>query len=71
MLREKAMGNIVSYSFIREWISHWNKGGIKFPKSDIPHTIKDLVDLGLIKKVSRLKFQLLTNKDKRLKPDIL
>jgi len=73
MLEEKAMGNIVDYSFLREWIGRMIQpnGGIKFPKNDVHITIQDLVSLGLIKKVSRLKFQLLKNKDKRLKPDIL
>jgi len=68
-LEEKANGNIVDYSFLTEWIARTINGHI--PRCDVHITIQDLIDLGLIKKVSRLKFQLLKNNDRRLKPDIL
>lgn len=42
------------------------KGGL--PKCDIYTTITELVELKLLKKINRRKFQLLKNKDKRLRP---
>lgn len=70
-LEERARGNILGYGFIVECISRMLnfKGGL--PKCDIHTTVQDMVALGLLKKVSRLKFQLLKNKDKRLKPQAI
>lgn len=70
-LEEKANGNIIGYGFIVEWISRMiiKNGGL--PRCDVHTTIQDLVNLGLLKKVSRLKFQLLKNNDKRLKPQVI
>lgn len=66
-LEEKAWGNIVGYKFIKEWISRIiiKKGGL--PRTDIHETILDMIDLSLLKRVSRIKFQILKNNDKRLK----
>jgi len=70
-LEERAQGNILGYPFIKEWIGRIiiKNGGL--PKSDIHITILDMIDLGLLKRISRLKFQILKNKDKRLKNKIL
>jgi len=68
-LTEKTRGNILTYGFIVECISRMLnfKGGL--PKCDIYIIITELVELNLLKKINRRKFQLLKNQDKRLRSD--
>lgn len=70
-LIKHSQGNIVTYAFIKEWIARvvMTRSGIK--KSDIPLTIDDMVEMGLLKKICRLKYQIMPNKDRNLREDII
>lgn len=60
-IEQHADGNIVDYAFVVEWIGRMiiRKGGI--PRADIQPTIKDMCDMGLLKKICRLKYQIIKN----------
>jgi len=64
-IQEKVRGNIIEYRLLKEWIARVliKKGGIQ--KSDIQPTIQDMINLNLLRRESRLKFQILFNKDKK------
>jgi len=66
-LVEKTRGNIIGYGFVVECISRMInfKGGL--PKCDIHTTVEDLVKLGLLQKVNRLKFKLSEKNNKNIK----
>jgi len=51
-------GNVVEYRIVKEWVSRIiiKKGGI--PREDIQTTINDMVQMGLLSKVCRLKFKI-------------
>lgn len=70
-IKAHAQGNIVSYAFVKEWVARViiKKGGI--PREDIQPTIKDLENLGLLKKVCRLKYQVLPNKKRKVRDPII
>jgi len=65
-----SQGNIVTYAFLKEWIARvvMTRSGIK--KSDIVLTIEDMEKMGLLKKLCRLKYQILENNERNLRDDI-
>ena len=70
-IKQHSQGNIVSYAFVKEWVSRMiiKKGGV--PRVDIQPTIKDMEDLGLLKKLCRLKYQILPNQERRIRDPII
>ena len=79
-IKEDAKGNIIDYRTLKEKISRLiicstgelggNRKGI--PKNYLPDIIQDMIDLALIKKICRLRFQLLNvNYKQRLRQSII
>ncbi len=70
-LKEKvSTGNMLEYLQIKECIIRFAYKKNNGHHSDIAETINDLQQLNLIKKVKRLKYQLLYYNDSRLRGDI-
>ena len=70
-IKEHALGNIVEYKYVKEWVARMiiKKGGI--PREDILITINDMVKLGLLKKVCRLKYQIMPNETRKVRDPII
>ena len=70
-IEKHADGNIVEYAFVKEWVGRMiiKKGGI--PREDIKTTINDLVNMGLLKKVCRLKYQVLKNTERKIREPLI
>jgi len=66
-----ADGNIVGYTYVKEWVARIiiKKGGI--PREDIPETIKDMVNMGLLKRLCRLKYQINKNTERPVREPII
>ena len=73
-IKQHALGNVVEYKYVKEWVARIiiKKGGI--PREDIVTTIQDLVELGLLKNISRkkfTKFQIMPNEERKIRDPII
>lgn len=69
-LIKHSKGNIVSHSFVKEWIARVviKKGGI--PRQDLQQTIKDLCEMKLLTRISRREYRIEKNTVLILREDI-
>jgi len=70
-IEKHSNGNIVGYTYVKEWVARMiiKKGGI--PRADIQETIKDMVKMGLLKRICRFKYRINKNTERPVKEPII